>query len=74
MFLVAIMKLHLALALSPLLAGALAGAPEARCKKDPCFKGFTDIPGITSLCSNAVRPTTTVTVPTSIVTTVTSTM
>jgi hypothetical protein len=42
--------------------------------QDPYFAGFKDVPGIASLCNNAVRPTTTVTQSVTGYTTVTTTM
>jgi hypothetical protein len=42
--------------------------------QDPYFAGFRDVPGIASLCNNAVRPTTTVIQSVTGYTTVTKTM
>lgn len=42
------------------LSEPLSPKPHVNCR-DPYYAGFEKIPGIASLCNNAVRPTTTVT-------------
>ncbi|MCJ1362808.1 hypothetical protein MMC16_001914 [Acarospora aff. strigata] len=69
------MKLSLtALVVGIFTTGALSAKKPCINCRDPYFAGFQDIPGIASLCNNAVRPTTTVTQPITAYVTSTSTI
>jgi len=65
-----------ALILGVFAAGALSKENPKPCLncQDSYFAGFRDVPGIASLCNNAVRPTTTVVQSVTGYTTVTTTM